>query len=76
MFLFENNVLPDLFKEMFSLRSQIHSYIIQETQTHFTLSPVEPTLGNWRFVFRNLLYSDIKNAESISLYKAKLKAFF
>ena len=79
MFLFKNDVLPDLFKEMFSVRSQIHSYNIRNSNSLCTFS-CRTNVRKFAIRFQepvlfNRLNSDIKNnAESIFLFKTKLKA--
>ena len=81
MFLFKNGVLPDLFKEMFFLRSEINSYNTRNSNSFHTFN-CRTNIGKLAIIFQgpiilfNQLNSDIKNAESISLFKTKLKAFF
>ena len=80
MFLFKNKVLPDLFKEMFSLRSEVHSYNTRNSNSFHTFS-CRTNVRKFSIRFQgpllfNQLDSDIKNAGSISLFKTKLKAFF
>ena len=80
MFLYKNKVLPDLFKEMFSLRSEVHSYNTRNSNSFHTFS-CRTNIRKFSIRFQgpllfNQLNSDIKNAGSISLFKTKLKAFF
>ena len=73
MFLFKNDVLPELFKDMFSLRSQTHSYNIhiRNLKSLYTFS-CRTNIRKFAIRFQgpilfNRLNSNIKNAQSIDL---------
>ena len=80
MFLHKNKVLPDLFKEMVSLRSEVHSYNTRNSNWFHSFScrtnVSKFSIRSQGPLLFNQLNSDIKNAGSISLFKTKLKAFF
>ena len=79
MYLFKRGLLPNYFRDTFTLASQIHSYnttnfslfYIPHCRTHFRKFSI-------RFQgpsFFNSLSREIQNSESISLFGKRLKKF-
>ena len=76
VFLFTENLLPNYFKSIFMLTSQVHSY---NTRT-FYMFPCRTNLRQFSIRFQrpkffNSLSNDIKDCESISFFSKKLKEF-
>ena len=77
MFLFKKGFLPDAFKEMFLLRCHIHRYNTRNYNS-FYLFPCRTNIRQFAILFQgpklfNSFNSEIQNAESISLFKSKLR---
>ena len=79
MFLFTKNLLPNYFKSMFMLTSQVPSYNTR-TSKLFYMFPCRTNLRQFSIRFQgpkffNSLSNNIKDWESISLFSKKLKEF-
>ena len=79
MYLFNRGLLPNYFRDMFTLASQIHSY----NTRHSSLFYIPHCRTNFRKfsirfqgpTFFNSLSREIQNSESISLFGKRLKKF-
>ena len=79
MYLFKRGLLPNYFRDMFTLASQIHSYnyytrnlslfYIPHCRTNFR----KLSIGFQGPTFFNSLGREIQNSESISLFGKRLK---
>ena len=79
MFLFKKGFLPNAFKGMFLLIGHIHRYNTRHCNS-FYLFPCTTNIRQFAICFQgpklfNSFNSEIQNAESISLFKSKLRAF-
>ena len=79
MFLFTKNLLPNYFKSLFMLTSQVHSYNTR-TSKLFYMFPCRTNLRQFLIRFQgpklfNFLSNNIKDCESILLFSKKLKEF-
>ena len=77
MYLFKRSLLPNCFRDVFTLASQIHSYITRNSNL-FYIPYCRTNLRKFstRFqgpMFCNSLSREIQNSESISLSGKRLK---
>ena len=80
MYLFKKGLVPGIFNEMFLINNRIHSYNRTRKSNAFHIFPSRTNLRHFAISFQgpkffNSLNNDIQTAVSISLFKAKLKAF-
>ena len=73
MYLFKRSLLPDDFRDMFTLASQIHSYGTRNSNLFYI--PYCRTNLRTKPTFFNSLSREIQNSESISLFGRRLKKF-
>ena len=76
---FKKGFLPDAFKETFLLSSHIHCYNTRHCNS-FYLFPCRTNIRQFAISFQgpklfNSFNSEIQNAESVSLFKSKLRSF-
>ena len=79
MYSFKDGLLPSVFKNMFSLTSQVHSYNTRNSNAFFLFS-VRTNIRLFTIRFQgskvfNSLNLNIQNAATISLFKSRLKAY-
>ena len=79
MYLFKRSLLPNYFRDMFTLASQIHSYKTRNSNL-FYIPYCRTNLRKFSIRFQgptffNLLSREIQNSESISLFGKRLKKF-
>ena len=79
MYLFKRSLLPNYFRDMFTLASQIHSYKTRNSNLfHIPYGRTNLRKFSIRFQgpsFFNSLSREIQNSETISLFGKKLKKF-
>ena len=80
MYLFKRSLLPNYFRDMFTLASQIHSYNTRNSNL-FYIPYCRTNLRKFSFRYQgptlfNLLSREIQNSESISLAKDLENSFF
>ena len=79
MFSYKTGLLPNVFKEMFLMTNQVHSYNTRNSNTFYLF----PARTNIRFFgirfqgpkFFNSLNNNTQSAATISLFKSRLKTF-
>ena len=79
MYSFKEGLLPSVFKNMFSLTSQVHSYNTRNSNAFF-LFPAQTNIRLFAIRFQGLigfnsLNLNIQSAATISLFKSRLKAY-
>ena len=80
MYSFKEGLLPSVFKNMFSLTSQIHSYNTRNFNAFF-LFPARTNIRLFAILrfqgpkFFNSLNLNIQSTATISLFKSRLKAY-
>ena len=79
MYLFKRGLLPNYFRDMFTLASQIHSYNTRNSSL-FYIPHCQTDFRKFSILFQgptffNSLSREIQNSESISLFGKRLKKF-
>ena len=79
LYLFKRSLLPNYFRDMFTLASQIHSYNTRNSNL-FYIPYCQTNLRKFSIRFQgptffNLLSREIQNSGSISLFGKRLKKF-
>ena len=78
MFLSENGLLPEAFKNMFVLRNQVHSHNTRYSTSYHLFTPrTNIRMFSLRFQgprFFNSLPQNFKDIKNISLFKSRLKS--
>ena len=79
MYLFKKSLLPNYFRDMFTLASQIHSYKTRNSNL-FYIPYCRTNLRKFSIRFQgptffNSLSREIQSSESISLFGKRLKKF-
>ena len=79
MYLFKRGLLPNYFRDMFTLASQIHSYNTRNSSL-FYIPHCRTNFRKFSIRFQgpsffNSLSREIQNSESISLFGKRLKKF-
>ena len=79
MYLFQRGLLPNYFRDMFTLASQIHSYNTRNSSL-FYIPHCRPNFRKFSIRFQgptffNSLSQEIQNNKSISLFGKRLKKF-
>ena len=77
MYLFKRGLLPNYFRDMFTLASQLHSHYTRNC-TVFYILPCRTNIRNFSIRFQgpkffNSLSPEIQNSESICLFGKRLK---
>ena len=79
MYLFKRGLLPNYFRDMFILVSQLHSHYTRNCNL-FYIPPCRTNIRNFSIRFQgpkffNSLSPEIQNSESICLFSKRLKNF-
>ena len=79
MYLFKRSLLPNYFRDMFTLASQLHSHYTRNCNL-FYIPPCRTNIRNFSIRFQgpmlfNSLSPEIQNGESISLFAKRFKKF-
>ena len=79
MYLFKKGLLPNYFRNMFTLASQLHSHYTKNCNLYY-ISPCRTNIRNFSIRFQgpkffNSLSPEIQNSESIRLFGKRLKKF-
>jgi len=79
MYLFKRGLLPNYFRNMFTLASQLHSHYARNCNLYH-IPPCRTNIRNFSIWFQgpkffNSLSPEIQNSESIRLFGKRLKKF-
>ena len=79
MYLFKKGLLPNYFRNMFTLASQLHSHYTRNCNLYY-IPPCRTNIRNFSIRFQgpkffNSLSPEIQNSESIRLFGKRLKKF-
>ena len=79
MYLFKRGLLPNYFRNMFTLASQLHSHYTRNCNLYY-IPPCRTNIRNFSIRFQgpkffNSLSPEIQNSESIRLFGRRLKKF-
>ena len=79
MYLFKRGLLPNYFRNMFTLASQLHSHYTRNCNLYY-IPPCRTNIRNFSIRFQgpkffNSLSPEIQNSESIRLFGKRLKKF-
>ena len=79
MYLFKSGLLPNYFRNMFTLASQLHSHYTRNCNLYY-IPPCRTNIRNFSIRFQgpkffNSLSPEIQNSESIRLFGKRLKKF-
>ena len=79
MYLFKKGLLPNYFRNMFTLASQLHSHYTRNCNLYY-IPPCRTNIRNFSIRFQgpkffNSLSPEIQNSESIRLFGNRLKQF-
>ena len=81
MYLFKKGLLPNYFRNMFTLASQLHSHYTRNCNLHY-IPPCRTNVRNFSIAIRfqgpkffNSLSPEIQSSESIRLFGKRLKKF-
>ena len=79
MYLFKRGLLPNYFRNMFTLASQLHSHYTRNCNLYY-IPPCRTNIRNFSIRFQgpkffNSLSPEIQNSESIRVFGKRLKKF-